>query len=243
MKVEVCVETLEQAFLAQELGVDRIELCANLLQGGLTPSIAAIESAVQRLPLKVYVLIRPRAGHFCYNHLEMQQMLSNIRWCKKMGVDGVVVGVLQKDGCIDRIKTARLIAAARPMKVTFHRAFDRCVNPLEALDQLIDMGVDRLLTSGQKKSAFEGKDLIKTLVLRAKNRILIMPGAGVNASNIHELAHHTQANEFHFSVGKAKVSSAVYQHPSFDPESYLAPRFDRKKLVDCMMVLNEIPPH
>ena len=228
--------------MAQEAGADRIELCCNLKQGGLTPSIAAIETAVQCLDIAVYVLIRPRPGHFCYNDLEMQQMLSNIRWCKKAGVDGVVLGVLQKDGHIDQSKTARLVAAARPLQVTFHRAFDRCKKPLEALDVLINIGIDRLLTSGQSKSAFEGKELIKTLVLRAKKRILIMPGAGISASNIHELAQTTKAVEFHFSVGKDSLSSLVYQHPAFDSLSYRAPRFDRQKLRDCLAALNLLPP-
>lgn len=208
MKLEICANSLESALIAERAGADRIELCANLEIGGTTPSYATIALAKKKLSIPVYVLIRPRAGDFLYSEAEYDCMAKDIKLCKQLGCDGVVVGLLHPNGLIDKKRTDALVKLANPMGVTFHRAFDYCKDPLTSLEEIIEIGCERLLTSGQKASAMEGISLIQQLVERAKNRISIMPGAGINCHNIKTLMEQTKAGEFHCSA-KTSTSSAM----------------------------------
>jgi len=233
MKIEICVDSPEAAIQAQKHGANRVELCANLLEGGTTPSAGCIFETRQSIDIGLFVIIRPRGGDFYYNLSEIAQMKYNIEMCKSLGVDGVVIGLLDVDGQIDIENTKALIELARPMEVTFHRAFDRCKEPLKALEQLIELGVDRILTSGQYMTAFEGKKLIGELVKQAKDRIIIMPGSGVNPQNIKTLREETQAIEFHFTAHKLSHKKGVFQHPNFPSSQYQEKVFDKKKLLGC----------
>jgi copper homeostasis protein len=207
MLIEVCLDSVESAIAAQEGGADRVELCDNLLEGGTTPSAGMIALARQQLAIKLHVIIRPRGGDFCYSELEHAIMKHDIALCKELGVDGVVIGLLTPDGEVDRERTRELIALARPLRVTFHRAFDMARDPFAALEDLIELGVDRVLTSGQQPSAIEGLDLIVELVRRAGERIVIMPGGGVER-NPAKVVAVSGAREIHV-VGAAPVESAM----------------------------------
>lgn len=197
---EVAVDSLESALVAQECGVDRVELCADLGIGGISPSRGMIELACERLAIPVHVMIRPRRGDFLYTDAEFDVMRRDIEAAKSAGAQGVVFGLLLADGSIDIARTRELASAARPLSVTFHRAFDMCREPRAALGQLIDMGVNTLLTSGQAPSAAEGMPLIVELVAWAAGRIDIMPGAGIHPGNIARIAEATGAQTFHFSA-------------------------------------------
>lgn len=206
--LEICCASLPSALAAQSGGADRIELCANLAQGGITPSAATILLAKKYLSIPVFVLIRPRKADFCYTDLEFEVMLENIRLAKSMGADGIVSGVLLKNGQIDLERTRLLVEATTPLAFTFHRAFDMCQNPLVALEELINLGVQRILTSGQKASAIAGKTTLEQLVQQANKRIHIMAGGGIRPHNVHKLLGINDLNEFHASA-KHFVSSTM----------------------------------
>ena len=176
MQFEVCIDSVEGALAACEGGAQRVELCAGLVEGGVTPSSGMIELARRVQPLRLHTLIRPRGGDFLYSDLEYAVMQQDVLAAKRAGADGVVLGLLQPDGQIDSSRTADLVTLARPMAVTFHRAFDLCRDPAEALEVLITLGIERVLTSGQKSSALEGKACIASLVRQAAGRITILAG-------------------------------------------------------------------
>lgn len=209
--IEVCCGSAQSAINAQEGGAHRVELCQNLEAGGTTPSAGDILLARNRLSIDLHVLIRPRDGDFLYSENELEIIRQDIAFCKSAGVNGVVMGFLTKDGEIDQSLTREMIALARPMSVTFHRAFDLCRNPKTALEHLIDLGVDRLLTSGQKPTALEGAPLIKSLVQQAGKYLIIMPGSGIREHNIRELTELTGAREFHVSARHTLTSQMTYQ--------------------------------
>lgn len=202
-KVEICAYSVQSAMNAQTGGAYRVELCSSPIEGGTTPSYSTIKIARENLSIKLHIIIRPRGGDFCYSPLEYETMKLDINMAKSLGADGIVFGILLPNGTIDRERTRELIDIARPMGVTFHRAFDMSKDPFDSLEKLIDVGAERILTSGQKKSAFEGKELVKKLIETSGEKIIIMPGGGINTNNITELAEFTGANEFHLS---AKVS-------------------------------------
>lgn len=206
--VEVCVDSVESAIAAQAGGADRVELCDNLVEGGTTPSVGAIELARQNLTIAVNVMIRPRGGDFCYSDTEFQVMRIDVQAAKQSGADGVVIGILKPDGEIDKERTRELVELARPMSVTFHRAFDMTREPYEALDDLIELGVDRVLTSGQENSVLEGLDLIADLVQEARGRIIVMPGGGITDRNIRKIIEATHALEAH-ALGTTVVESPM----------------------------------
>lgn len=212
--VEACAQSLDSALAGQAGGADRIELCAGLIEGGTTPSAATIRMTRRKVRIALNVLVRPRAGDFLYGDNEFATMLADIDYCKECGVDGVVIGMLNADGTVDAARTAYLIAAARPMSVTFHRAFDMTRDPIEALDCLIHLGVDRLLTSGLAADAPSGADCLRKLVEHAAGRIAIMPGAGVNAANVRQLRDHTGACEFHLSGQRPTPSGMKFRNPN-----------------------------
>lgn len=197
--VEVCAGDIQSAQAAAQGGAQRIELCAALELDGLTPSAGLIEAARALPNIKLHVLIRPREGNFVYDAHEIEIMRNDILLAKRLGADGVVIGALTKDRDID-VKTCQyLMEAAQGMQVTFHRAFDQCSNPQKALEEIIALGCNRILTSGQQATADAGIPLLKQLVEQAKGRIIIMPGAGVNAGNAWHILHETGATEIHGS--------------------------------------------
>jgi copper homeostasis protein len=207
-KLEICADSVESAINAQMAGADRIELCDNLAEGGTTPSFGTILSARNNLVINLNVIIRPRGSDFLYSDMEYDIMRRDIEVCGEAGIDGIVIGILQADGTIDVERTANLVELARPMSVTFHRAFDMCADPEKALEDVISTGVNRLLTSGQKNSAVDGVDLLAALVKLAAERIIIMPGGGINDSNIASIARISGAKEFHMT-GRSVVESEM----------------------------------
>jgi copper homeostasis protein len=206
--IEVCVDSVESAVASQEGGAERVELCDNLFEGGTTPSAGSIALARERLKIKLHVIIRPRGGDFLYSELEYAIMKRDIEAAKALGADGVVIGLLTADGDIDVPRTRELIQLARPMTVTFHRAFDVAREPFRALDTLIELGVDRLLTSGQEETVLEGAEMIAQLVQRAGDRLIIMPGGGFTERNIGRIVAQTGVHEVHVT-GFVRVESEM----------------------------------
>ena len=184
MIIEVCAESYEYAVKAEKAGADRIELCKDLHLDGLTPNYESSKRTIDTLDIPVFILIRPRKGDFIYSHEEFELMKRDILKFKKMGCKGIVSGVLNDDNTIDIKKTKELVELSRPLEFTFHRAFDKVNNPLNEIENLIELGIDRVLTSGQKEKAIDGLVLLKQLNSISKNRIKIMPGSGINKSNI-----------------------------------------------------------
>ena len=210
--LEIAANSVASALAAQEGGADRVELFASLGEGGLTPSYATIAMARERLTLPIYVLIRPRAGDFLYNEIELETMRRDIEACERLGCDGVVIGVLDADGNVATNACRDLIYAARGLGVTFHRAFDLARDPVLALEHIVALGCERVLTSGQRATAIEGAPLIRTLIDRAAGRLVVMPGAGVDAANVAALRDATGATEFHASA-KRQLASGMRRRP------------------------------
>lgn len=198
--VEICVNSVESAIEAQKGGADRVELCDNLFEGGTTPSFGSIEVARKYLSIGLQVIIRPRGGDFLYSDLEFEIMKRDIEKCKEIGVDGVVIGILTEEGEIDKNRTGELVELARPLSVTFHRAFDVCRNPFKALEDLIELKVDRILTSGQEPTAFEGLETIKKLQETAHNRIIILACGSLNERNLPRFLEQTDVREVHMTA-------------------------------------------
>jgi len=211
--LEVAANSVASALAAEAGGAGRVELCSALEVGGLTPSHAAIAIAMERLHIPVHVLIRPRAGDFVFDDLECEVMRGDIEICKALGCAGVVIGVLNADSGVDMDRCGKLMDTARGMSVTFHRAFDFTRDPFVVLDAIIALGCDRLLTSGQADDALIGAPLIRALIGRARGRITIMPGGGIDAHNIAAIARATGAVEFHASA-KVRVPSRMRNAPS-----------------------------
>ncbi len=212
MLLEVCANSLESAIAAEKGGADRIELCENLMEGGTTPSFGTITNAKKHLSIDIHVIIRPRGGDFLYNSNELEIMKTDILECKKIGVDGVVFGMLTKDGKIDKSLCKQFVNLAFPMKTTFHRAYDMVSDPFQSLEDIIALGFDFLLTSGLQNKAINGIHLIKELIIQAKERINIMPGSGINEDNILEIANSTLAKNFHVSVRKNIGSKMIFRN-------------------------------
>lgn len=226
MEKKFCIEIATSDFTttrsAVEGGADRIELCANLAEGGTTPSYGQLKKCREAFSVPLYPIIRPRGGDFLYTAEEFDIMLADVKSCKELVCDGIVIGLLNTDGTIDIARTSKLIAAAYPLGVTFHRAFDRCRDPFEAIEQLIEAGCERILTSGQQPAAPEGVDMIARLNKAAGERIIIMPGSGVRKENIKMLANETGCTEFHSSLRGKTKSRMEFIHPAFasSEESY-----------------------
>ncbi len=210
--IEICANSAQSCVEAEMGGASRVELCAGIPEGGTTPSYGEIKTA-QALTstIDINVIIRPRGGDFLYTEAEVEAMLLDIELCKQLGVHGVVFGCLTSDGDIDVPLMRRLIEAAKPLSVTCHRAFDVCRDPFAALEQLIELGCDRILTSGQQSTAEKGIPLLKQLVERAGQRIIIMPGCGVRKGNIARIEAETGAREFHTSARSVVHSQMRYR--------------------------------
>jgi len=208
--LEVCAGSLASALAAQEGGAFRVELCDNLYEGGTTPSIGTIELARLKLSIKLHVIIRPRGGDFLYSDLEYVIIKRDVERCRNSRVDGVVVGFLTADGRVDIDRTREIVELARPMAVTFHRAFDMSADPFEALEDLKLAGVNRILTSGQKNSAIDGADLIARLIRQSAGKISIMPGGGLNEHNISDFARIVRATEYHATLRRTVESGMKF---------------------------------
>jgi copper homeostasis protein len=220
--IEIATSDFVTTKSAVEGEADRIELCANLAEGGTTPSFGTIKQCREAFDVLLYPIIRPRGGDFLYTDEEFAIMLQDVKLCKQLGCDGIVIGLLNADGTIDVKRTSILIEAAYPLGVTFHRAFDRCKDPLTALEQLIEIGCERILTSGQQPSVMDGVELVTELQQKADERIIIMPGSGVRKENIKMLAKKTGCVEFHSSLRGKESSKMEFVHPAFKDsgESY-----------------------
>jgi copper homeostasis protein len=211
--LEICASSVASCIAAQQGGAQRIELCDNLLEGGTTPSYATIALAREKVNIDLYPIIRPRGGDFLYDDLEFAIMQKDIAMCKQLGCNGVVIGLLTEDGLVDIKRTKILVEQAWPMGVTFHRAFDMTADPMQALEDIISTGCERILTSGQRNSAVEGTELLKILVEHADGRIIIMAGSGVRANNIALLVKETGATEFHTTARSYVESKMIYRNP------------------------------
>jgi copper homeostasis protein len=199
-KLEVIGFTIESCLIAQAAGAHRIELCDNPSEDGTTPSYGFIKTARENLSIDLYPIIRPRGGDFLYSEIEFEVMKADIEVCKNLGCDGVVIGILNADGTVDKKRSKQLVEIANPMKVTFHRAFDRTNDPFQAMEDIISIGCERILTSGLQTVATDGEELLNKLVKKANDRIIIMPGSGVKSDNIKTLIRNTNATEFHSSA-------------------------------------------
>ncbi|HLK29252.1 MAG TPA: copper homeostasis protein CutC [Puia sp.] len=216
--LEICSFNIQSALIAQHAGAYRVELCADPVGGGTTPSLGLIKTAREKLHIQLYPIIRPRGGDFLFTDEEFEIMLNDVSLCKQLGCDGVVIGMLNADGTIDKKRCEKLVQLAYPLGVTFHRAFDWSINPFEALEDIVSVGCERILTSGQKPTAPEGAQLINELVRQAENRIVIMPGSGIRANNIIELKEKTTAEEFHTSARTLVKSNMQFINKNMDED-------------------------
>ena len=246
--IEIATSDFATTKAAVEGEAHRIELCANLAEGGTTPSYALIKKSREAFDLLIYPIIRPRGGDFLYTKDEFEIMKNDVRLCKELGCDGVVIGLLNMDGTIDITRTTELIELAYPLGVTFHRAFDRCKDPFVALEELIDAGCERILTSGQRVSVnsqqsiidSQAVELIAELNKVSDSRIIIMPGSGVRKENIKLLAEKTGCTEFHSSLRDKIKSPMQFIHPGFktSEESYTNNYIDPEEVKALRKALN-----
>ena len=199
--LEVTVESLDTALAAERGGADRIELCSELTHGGVTPPVATLRKVHEELEIPVFAIIRPRNGNFVYSDTEFARMLRAIATVGDLALDGIAVGVLREDNTVDIDRTRELVEAARPLDVTFHRAFDHTPDMLRALEDVIQTGATRILTSGGANGAPQGAASLRELVATAGDRVTVMPGAGLHAANIAQIAAETRAKEFHSGLG------------------------------------------
>jgi len=239
--LEVCANSYRSALAAQNGGAKRVEFCDNLAEGGTTPSYAQIALAKKNLTIEVWPIIRPRGGDFLYSEIEFELMKEDIKICKSLNCEGIVIGILKEDGTIDKERCAELIELAKPMEVAFHRAFDMSNDMDQALEDLIALKIKRVLTSGGASSAILGAAKLAQLVKNANGRIIIMPGAGISENNIKNLIAQTGATQFHasakeFVVSKMKFRNAETKMGSIEDEYQyeLTSETKVKALVDCI---------
>jgi copper homeostasis protein len=212
--LEICVESLDHAVAAERGGAHRLELCSDLSSGGITPSAGFTQTVRRHLRIPIHVLIRPRPGDFCYSDHELEIMRNDILAAKQLGMDGIVLGILHENGSIDLERTKSLVALARPLPVTFHRAFDASENLETSLEDVIQTGASRILTSGGQPRAMDALPVLARLVQRAKGRILLMPGGGINSENVAHIVRATQAKEVHSSAGTSTPGLATHDNGS-----------------------------
>jgi copper homeostasis protein len=245
MIIEVCIDSVESAINAEAGGADRLELCAALEIGGITPGPGLIESVIANVTIPVNVMIRPRGGDFLYSDAEFEVMRRDIDFSREAGAAGIVLGILMPDGSIDFDRTAYLIEYAAPMPVTFHRAFDMTADPFQAVEDIISAGTARILTSGQGITASDGAVLIGELVKLADDRIIIMPGSGLNEENISEIARITGASEFHLTGRIVTESGMLFRrpevslgNPAMRDEEYLLKIADTERVAKIKKLLS-----
>ena len=236
MKLEVIGFNIESCIAAQEGGANRIELCSGPGEGGTTPSYAFIKAGREKLHIDLYVMIRPRGGDFLYSDEEFEIMKNDIAVCKQLSCDGIVTGILTTDGKVDVKRNEELIELAYPMQATFHRAFDRVANPTEALETLIELGFERILTSGLRPRGVEGIEMLSQLVKQANERIIIMPGSGVNSENIISIAKGSGVKELHSSAGIYAKSKMEFQNPDMNEslDHFTVDKEEVKKMIELL---------
>jgi copper homeostasis protein len=213
IRIEVCVESTDGLLAAEAAGADRAELCAALIEGGITPSWGMILEARRRARIPFHVIVRPRGGDFLYSPVEFEAMLADVGALREIGVAGVVVGCLSPDGTIDEARMRALVEAARPLSVTCHRAFDMTRDPVEAVEALVRCGVDRVLTSGQRATALAGIDILRRTHEAARGRLLIMACGALDERNIAEVLRRSEADELHFAALTTVSSGMSFQNP------------------------------
>ncbi|HEX3385880.1 MAG TPA: copper homeostasis protein CutC [Mucilaginibacter sp.] len=246
VNLEVCANSVASALAAQEGGAFRVELCENLSEGGTTPSYGQIELARKLLNIKLYVLIRPRGGDFLYSDTEFEIMKADITHCIKTGCDGVVIGILNADGTVDKQRSGELAQMAKNagLGVTFHRAIDMCADMEQALEDAISIGCERILTSGGRSTAIEGVNVIAHLVEKAKDRVSIMPGAGVNETTVADIVQFTHATEVHSSARKDVKSKMTYRNDHIlmgygETDEYSFSQTDAERVKEIIRLANE----
>ncbi len=212
-RIEVCVENTDGLIAAQNAGADRVELCASLEEGGLTPSVGMIEAALRVATIPFHVIVRPRGGDFLYSPIELEAMRSDVRHLRQLGVAGVVIGCLTAKGAIDETRMAKLVEDAGPLAVTCHRAFDMTADPIAAIEALVRVGVHRVLTSGQRATAEEGIPTLQRIVAAASGRIGIMACGELTASNIARVRQAVQPDEMHFAAPRKEPSAMTFRNP------------------------------
>lgn len=237
--LEIACFTLEGALLAQQAGAHRIELCENPSDGGTTASFGMLKKVRDLISIPVFPIIRPRGGDFVYSNQEFDVMKYDIEICKQLGYEGVVFGILNEEGDVDIERTDELVKLASPMQVTFHRAFDRSSNPLKALEDIIQCGCHRILSSGQFPSVIDGLPLLKQLILQANKRIIIMPGSGLNSMNVIDIATATGAFEFHTAARK-KITRSEIVSPSSMNETLSFISVDQEEIKNIKLALDSI---
>jgi copper homeostasis protein len=234
--LEACVDSVESAAAAEAGGAGRVELCDNLLEGGTTPSAGAIAACVERLSIPVFVMIRPRGGDFLYSDGELDVMRRDVEQAKRLGAHGVVLGLLRPDGTVDVERTRARVEAARPREVTFHRAFDVTRDAAEALEALVGLGVERVLSSGQAPTAGEGLPLLASLARRAAGRIGILPGGGVDEENVARIVGETGVAEAHVRGTTLRPSGMEYRNPGIDFGGRVAAVDDAREVTDPVRI-------
>ena len=238
-QLEIIGFNIESCIIAQEAGADRIELCSGPGEGGTTPSIGFIKAARKHLAIELFPIIRPRGGDFLYNEAEFEIMKTDINSCKQIGCDGIVIGMLNSDGSIDKNRCRQLVDLAYPLSVTFHRAFDRTRDPFEALEDIIETGCERILTSGQKPEAADASAVITSLIARADKRITIMPGSGIRSDNIATIATGTGAVEFHSSARMMVRGNMQFTQPMLN-ETLTFASVDAAEVKHMKRILSEL---
>jgi copper homeostasis protein len=236
--IEICLESVESVIAAEQGGADRVELCSDLFEGGLTPTLGTFRTARRLSSLQLNVMIRPRGGDFCYSATEFAVMEEDAKIFKEEGADALVVGILNPDGTIDKERMQRIIEIANPLPITFHRAFDVTVNPYASLETLIDLGVQRVLTSGMEPTVMEGFRLLAQLVKKAGDRIIVMPGCGITERNFEFIKEQVKAKEYHLFLPRTHESSMVhrpdhiYRGGLLRQDEFLISHTDAKRVVE-----------
>ncbi len=210
--IEICLESAQSVIAAEKGGADRVELCSDLFEGGLSPSIGTVRTAKRYTSIPINAMVRPRGGDFCYSDIEFEVMKEEVRAFKEEGVNAIVFGILRPDGTVDMERSSEIIELSRPLPVTFHRAFDMTRDLSASLEDLIALGVDRVLTSGGEATAIEGADTLMALIEMAGDRIVVMPGSGIKERNIRKLDSIVNAREYHMSLSSSRESLMEY-HP------------------------------
>jgi copper homeostasis protein len=237
--LEICCYNLESVINAAAAGADRIELCADPGAGGTTPGIGLIKTVRKKVDIAIYPIIRIRGGDFLFSDEEFQVMLQEVESCKSAGCEGIVFGMLQSDGRVDKLHASKLVEKAYPLGVCFHRAFDWTRNPFEALEDIIDLGCERILTSGQQPTAIMGASLIRDLIKLAGGRIEVMPGSGIRAHNIKDLKKETGAMQFHSSARTLKKTSMEFIQPFMaeDQSMVIADRGEIEQMISQLSTI------
>ncbi|MBW5392236.1 copper homeostasis protein CutC [Brachyspira pilosicoli] len=228
-KIEICVDSVESCINAEKGGADRLELCGNMFEGGTTPSYGVLQLAREMVSKPIYAMVRPRGGDFCYNDIEFEIMKREIKLMKELKIDGIVFGILTKEGKVDKERCSKLLDLWGTNKATFHRAIDVSSNLNEACEDIISLGFERILTSGGEANVMSGIIKLKELVEKYNDKIIIMPGSGINERNIEYINDTVKANEYHMTANKTVESVMQYRNENvFMGASLRPPEFSVK---------------